>query len=269
MPPIITNVDEKALRTTKHPPEFDQKVDTTKINLPVIKNWAAGELKEILEIDDDVVIGLLFDLLDVKQPKIKSIQQQLSGFLGDKSASFCKKLWNYCLSAQSNETGVPPQLLEAKKAELIQERVRQFGSLWNFTLTCHSKNRSKQLSRHVAKENIKPATSVTWTISDTGNGKTETIVEAGEAAGASIVDHHLDVVVPRDRRPVDGILLSVTMVVMNTAAVLHPEILTHTYRLHPDDSTAGALHRLHTVDVARGRGRGACREIAQATWTPV
>ena len=34
---ITTNVDQKLLRTTKFPPEFNQKVDTTKINIPVIK----------------------------------------------------------------------------------------------------------------------------------------------------------------------------------------------------------------------------------------
>ena len=37
MAPIITNVDQKALRNTKFPPEFNQKVDTGKINVPVIK----------------------------------------------------------------------------------------------------------------------------------------------------------------------------------------------------------------------------------------
>lgn len=34
---ITTNVDQKLLRTTKFPAEFNQKVDTTKINIPVIK----------------------------------------------------------------------------------------------------------------------------------------------------------------------------------------------------------------------------------------
>ena len=37
MPPIITNVDQKLLRSTKFPPEFNRKVDTSKINVSVIK----------------------------------------------------------------------------------------------------------------------------------------------------------------------------------------------------------------------------------------
>lgn len=48
---------------------------------------------------------------------------QLSGFLDKDAASFCHELWKLCLSAQSNPQGIPKELLEAKKSELIQERV--------------------------------------------------------------------------------------------------------------------------------------------------
>ncbi|KAG2167652.1 hypothetical protein VTO58DRAFT_106642 [Aureobasidium pullulans] len=123
---ITTNVDQRLLRTTKFPPEFNQKVDTTKINIPVIKNWAAGEVSRILGYDDDVVINLLFDLLEgSKNPDIKSLQIQLTGFLEKDAALFCKELWNLCLSAQKSDTGIPQQLVEAKKLELIQEKVEQ------------------------------------------------------------------------------------------------------------------------------------------------
>ncbi|KAG8623173.1 hypothetical protein KVT40_008149 [Elsinoe batatas] len=124
MPPIITSVDQKLLRDTKFPAEFSRKVDTGKINVPVIKNWAAAEVSKLLGFEDDVVIGMLFDLLEGdKHPNIKVLQLQLTGFLGDDAKCFCQQLWNLCLSAQDSETGVPQQLLEAKKAELRQERV--------------------------------------------------------------------------------------------------------------------------------------------------
>lgn len=51
------------------------------------------------------------------------MQIQLTGFLDKDTAQFCKDLWNLCLSAQSNPQGVPKELLEAKKLELIQEKV--------------------------------------------------------------------------------------------------------------------------------------------------
>ena len=57
------------------------------------------------------------------QPDIKVLQIQLTGFLDKDTAKFCKELWLLCLSAQSNPQGVPKELLEAKKLELIQEKV--------------------------------------------------------------------------------------------------------------------------------------------------
>lgn len=51
------------------------------------------------------------------------LQIQLTGFLDKDTPKFCKELWTLCLSAQSNPQGVPKELLEAKKLELIQEKV--------------------------------------------------------------------------------------------------------------------------------------------------
>lgn len=57
------------------------------------------------------------------QPDIKGIQIQLTGFLDKDTPAFCKELWNLCLSAQASPQGVPKELLEAKKRELLQEKV--------------------------------------------------------------------------------------------------------------------------------------------------
>lgn len=51
------------------------------------------------------------------------MQIQLTGFLDKDTAPFCKELWKLLLSAQSSPQGVPKELLEAKKLELIQEKV--------------------------------------------------------------------------------------------------------------------------------------------------
>lgn len=51
------------LKSTKFPPEFNQKVDMTKVNAEVIKKWAAGKLSEMLGFEDDVVTELCFSLL--------------------------------------------------------------------------------------------------------------------------------------------------------------------------------------------------------------
>lgn len=62
------------------------------------------------------------------QPDIKSLQIQLAGFLDKDTATFCKDLWKLLLSAQDSPQGVPKELLEAKKQELLQEKVNGLSS---------------------------------------------------------------------------------------------------------------------------------------------
>ncbi|OTB08815.1 hypothetical protein M426DRAFT_7535 [Hypoxylon sp. CI-4A] len=121
---MASSVDAKLLRATKFPPEFNQKVDMQKVNLQVMKKWIASKISEILGSEDDVVTELCFNLIEgPRYPDIKSMQIQLTGFLDKDTAPFCKDLWNLCLSAQASPQGVPKELLEAKKMELIQEKV--------------------------------------------------------------------------------------------------------------------------------------------------
>lgn len=63
------------------------------------------------------------------QPDIKSLQIQLTGFLESQTPEFCKELWALLLSAQASPQGIPRELLEAKKMELIQEKVSQDSAL--------------------------------------------------------------------------------------------------------------------------------------------
>jgi serine/arginine repetitive matrix protein 1 len=56
------------------------------------------------------------------QPNVKELQIQLTGFLDKDTSKFCKELWSLCLSGQENPQGVPKELLEAKKLELMQEK---------------------------------------------------------------------------------------------------------------------------------------------------
>ncbi|KAI7676928.1 hypothetical protein KC319_g4204 [Hortaea werneckii] len=123
---LTTDVDERLLRTTKFPPEFNKKVDTTKVNSGVITGWAAGELKRILGDVDEILSGLVTGFIqDNRYPNIKKFQIYLAGFLDKETPEFCQHLWNLLLSAQESETGVPQELLEVKKQELINERIEE------------------------------------------------------------------------------------------------------------------------------------------------
>ncbi|CRK41767.1 hypothetical protein BN1708_008571 [Verticillium longisporum] len=121
---MATGVDARLLKSTKFPPEFNQKVDMQKVNLQVIKKWIASKISEILGGEDDVVIELCFGLIEGSRfPDIKGLQIQMTGFLDKETAPFCKELWKLFLSAQASPQGVPKELLEAKKLELIQEKI--------------------------------------------------------------------------------------------------------------------------------------------------
>ncbi|KAK1523613.1 PWI domain-containing protein [Colletotrichum abscissum] len=127
---MATGVDAKLLKSTKFPAEFNQKVDMQKVNLQVMKKheprlplWIASKISDILGSEDDVVIELCFNLIEGPRfPDIKALQIQLTGFLDKDTAPFCRELWKLFLSAQTSPQGVPKELLEAKKLELIQEK---------------------------------------------------------------------------------------------------------------------------------------------------
>ncbi|RPA86925.1 PWI domain-containing protein, partial [Ascobolus immersus RN42] len=108
-----------------------QKVDMKKVKLEAIKPWIAKTLTDLMGgNEDDVLIDYTFTLLEEKanvgfpNPDPRYIQHNLTGFLGAKDTPpFCHKLWKLLLSAQSNPTGIPEELIEAKKEELRKEKV--------------------------------------------------------------------------------------------------------------------------------------------------
>ncbi|KAI8940291.1 hypothetical protein NX059_003992 [Plenodomus lindquistii] len=121
---MASSVDQKRLKATKFPPEFDKKVDIEKVNIDLMKKWIANRITTILGDEDDIVVETCYNLVEQNQfPKIKEIQIQLTGFLNKDTAAFCKELWDLMLSAQDSPMGVPRELLEAKKLELQQEQL--------------------------------------------------------------------------------------------------------------------------------------------------
>ncbi|KAI4953809.1 hypothetical protein J4E91_002657 [Alternaria rosae] len=121
---MALSIDQKRLKATKFPPEFDKKVDIEKVNIDLMKKWIANRITTILGDEDDIVVETCYNLIEQNQfPKIKEIQIQLTGFLNKDTAPFCKELWDLMLSAQDSPMGVPRELLEAKKAELQQEQL--------------------------------------------------------------------------------------------------------------------------------------------------
>lgn len=59
------------------------------------------------------------------------MQIMLTGFLGKtKARTFMGELWNLLMDAQTNEYGIPQEMIEQKKAEMAKKKV-------NFILFFH------------------------------------------------------------------------------------------------------------------------------------
>lgn len=189
---MASSVDQKMLKSMKFPAEFSQKVDMQKINVEVIKKWAAGKLQEMLGFEDDVVTELCFSLLEgARFPSIKDMQIQLTGFLEKSAPVFCKELWTLCLSAQSNPQGVPKELLEAKKLELIQEKVRRMESTcYSIQLTLKYRSKLRRLPRlHASGEKQSERKSARQTRRDNVSEAVEDETEAGaDVVGGTSID---------------------------------------------------------------------------------
>ncbi|KAF2863440.1 Zn-dependent exopeptidase [Piedraia hortae CBS 480.64] len=123
---LTTDVDKRLLMSTKFPSIFSTKVDMQKVNGPVIKKWISDELLKILGNEDEVVTELVYNLIEgSRYPDIKRLQISLQGFLEKDAPKFCEELWKLCISAQESAQGIPKVLLEAKKQEILRERMKE------------------------------------------------------------------------------------------------------------------------------------------------
>ncbi|KAH8833981.1 PWI domain-containing protein [Flagelloscypha sp. PMI_526] len=121
----FSDKDMKLLRTMKFPPEFDQKVDMRKVNLPVIRPWIAKKIVAICGFEDEIVIEYANSLLEdesQKSPDPRKIQIYLTNFLTKDAPAFVLDLWKLLLEAQADVTGVPRTFVEEKKEEMRKAR---------------------------------------------------------------------------------------------------------------------------------------------------
>ncbi|KAI9285132.1 PWI domain-containing protein [Umbelopsis sp. AD052] len=120
----FSNKQKKLMKSMKFPPEFDQKVDFSKVNLTVLKPWIATEITKILGFEDDVVIDFTYGLLETQKPDPKEMQINLTGFFEGKTQEFLLNLWKLLLSAQESVGGIPASFLEAKKEQIRQQQLK-------------------------------------------------------------------------------------------------------------------------------------------------
>ncbi|KAF9325275.1 hypothetical protein BG006_011225 [Podila minutissima] len=120
---------QKLMRSMKFPKVYSQKVDMKKVSMEVIRGWMVRRIRELLGIDDEVVIEYALGMLQEEVPDPKSMQINLQGFLDKNSQVFVLELWNLLLDAQTSLGGIPRVFIEEKKAELLSSRANKEADL--------------------------------------------------------------------------------------------------------------------------------------------
>lgn len=90
-----------------------------------MKPYIRDILNTIIPAEDDVMTEYVFSQLEDKQfPDGKMIQIMMTGFLGKtKARMFMAELWTTLGQAQDSPQGVPVELMERKRDELLKKKV--------------------------------------------------------------------------------------------------------------------------------------------------
>lgn len=124
------NKESALLKSTKFPENFDQKVDTSKVSMEVMRPWIAERVELLLGFEDDVLVEFISGLLENETfPDPRQMQIAITGFLEKKARPFMAELWSLLLSAQDSVGGIPRAFVEAKKREMQQKRSETEGMM--------------------------------------------------------------------------------------------------------------------------------------------
>ena len=58
--------EKKLLKSMKFPKEYEIKVDLKKVNWEVMKTWIAQRVTELLGVEDEVLVGYVYEQLENK-----------------------------------------------------------------------------------------------------------------------------------------------------------------------------------------------------------
>ncbi len=114
---LTTNVDQRLLRTTKFPPEFNAKVDLKKVNVQLIKAWVGDEIARILKSEDDVVVELVNNILDSARHVRQTLQISTCSIGHAMLIVWCSRISRNCKSS-----------LRASSRKMLRHSARHYGS---------------------------------------------------------------------------------------------------------------------------------------------
>ncbi|KAJ8602365.1 hypothetical protein CTAYLR_004202 [Chrysophaeum taylorii] len=130
------DTDKKLISKLSKRGAFDAVLETPvnmgRVNIEVMSRWVGERLTDVLGFEDEVVIGLVTNLLSqrtdplsgqLKKLDPKALQVQLTGFLEKKAPAFVTELWTLLVDAQDAPYGIPRAFVERKKRELVAQQV--------------------------------------------------------------------------------------------------------------------------------------------------
>ena len=109
--------DERLMKKMANAGKFsailNEKIDMSKVDLDTIGKWCKERLFEILGFEDDIVLGLLMNLLQHSNLDGRRLQMDITGFLENHGRSFCEELWTLLLDASTQPSGIPQVISES------------------------------------------------------------------------------------------------------------------------------------------------------------
>ena len=89
----FSDKQKKTMKSMKFPANFDQKVDTKKINQDVIRAWVSQKIYTLLKFDDDILVGFVMENMQERVSWLKavSIQEDLQ-FVNVKGRPMVKRV---------------------------------------------------------------------------------------------------------------------------------------------------------------------------------
>lgn len=122
----FSNKQKKQMKEMKFPKELDLKVDMKRVHWPVIKEWIAKRVTELIGLEEEVLIGMIYNHLETTQDlNPKELHVTLVPFLEKNTSLFMKELWSLLASASQTQSGIPQQLLDAKQEELLKRKEQE------------------------------------------------------------------------------------------------------------------------------------------------
>lgn len=112
------NKTKKMINKIIFPVELGKRVNMQKINFKTFKYWISEKIQNILGIEDEILVDMIFNELEKQQyPDPRVIYIQLIPFLERHVRKFMVDLWVLLISAQKNSIGVPQEIINKAKEE--------------------------------------------------------------------------------------------------------------------------------------------------------